>query len=92
MNQGTTQPAFEQKAAMKENMSHIRRTYIRTVTHEIIRSEPSGSIPLGRCPLCGHETVAALPETGTQTLPADEKNLANGSSTQRTQTKPPPSE
>ncbi|MBX7223285.1 MAG: hypothetical protein K1Y36_25460 [Blastocatellia bacterium] len=72
-------------------MSQIRRTYTRIVTHEIIRSEPSGSIPVGRCPLCGHETLPALPETGMQTSqPTHEQPERSGSITQPNQKEPPP--
>ena len=70
-------------------MPQIRRTSIRIITHEIIRTEPSGSIPVGRCPLCGHETVAALPETGTQTCQTStEKQEQTGSPIQIKQNEP----
>lgn len=71
-------------------MPQIRRTYTRTITREIIRIEPSGSIPVGRCPLCGHETVAALPETGTQICQTDEQNMADGPAAQPKQNEPSP--
>lgn len=73
-------------------MSQIRRTYTRTVTYEINRSEPSGSIPVGRCPLCGHETIPGLPETGTQPCQAADHNLMDGGAGQRKENEPPPPE